>query len=254
MQRSIKEGQRYGRLVVQCFSRKEKRNTYVSCKWLCLCDCGKEREIEGKSLLAGLTQSCGCLHKEAIANVNKGKQICPNLIGMRFGRLLVTARENNDRKRKSRWRCLCTCGKETITTGQSLISGRSTSCGCYHKEKVTTHGLSKTPSYRSVAQICRREMESLLDSEWTVAHEECLRSFFSFCVICGSDKDLTTDHVHPLSKGYGLKPGNVIRLCKRCNCIKWAKNLDSLPVEWEDTIKVKAHEFLLYWNNLNEIA
>lgn len=36
-------------------------------KWLCKCDCGTVREVKGRSLREGKSQSCGCLHGEIIS-------------------------------------------------------------------------------------------------------------------------------------------------------------------------------------------
>src|SRR5262245_38243903 len=54
-------GQRFGRLLV--VGRQSK-------KWECRCDCGQTKFIEGYSLRAGLTKSCGCLHNELLAARN----------------------------------------------------------------------------------------------------------------------------------------------------------------------------------------
>lgn len=55
-------GKRFGRLVVL---KKSKIGTkYSAAKWLCRCDCGKEKEIFGGSLRKGLTTSCGCFRSE----------------------------------------------------------------------------------------------------------------------------------------------------------------------------------------------
>lgn len=51
---------RYGRLTVV------KPSLVDPEKWVCQCDCGKAKEINGCSLRRGLTQSCGCLHVEAM--------------------------------------------------------------------------------------------------------------------------------------------------------------------------------------------
>lgn len=34
--------------------------------WVCVCDCGTEKEVAGTSLTRGVTRSCGCLHKELL--------------------------------------------------------------------------------------------------------------------------------------------------------------------------------------------
>jgi hypothetical protein len=40
------------------------------------------------------------------------------------------------------------------------------------------------------------------------------------CVYCGSDKDLTIDHVIPVIQRGSDAESNLVTACKRCNCIK----------------------------------
>ena len=56
-----------------------------------------------------------------------------NLMGQRFGRLVVIKRVEN-RGRKVCWCCLCDCGKETVVTSTNLITGHSKSCGCMRSD------------------------------------------------------------------------------------------------------------------------
>ena len=39
--------------------------------WLCMCDCGNLAQVEGNSLLAGSTKSCGCLRSDQMARFLK---------------------------------------------------------------------------------------------------------------------------------------------------------------------------------------
>ena len=48
--------------------------------WLCKCECGKEITVRASDLIAGKIVSCGCL---------KTKLMSKNLVGERFGRLVV---------------------------------------------------------------------------------------------------------------------------------------------------------------------
>lgn len=74
------------------------------------------------------------------------------LLGQRFGRLLVVERVDNDRFGKARWRCRCDCGRETTTRANTLRKGETQSCGCLHAETVKTarltHGAARSPLYR----------------------------------------------------------------------------------------------------------
>ncbi|MES2942938.1 MAG: helix-turn-helix domain-containing protein [Pseudomonadota bacterium] len=53
-------GKKFGRLVVLSKIDQPTKNS----KWLCLCDCGKERGVFLKALRAGATVSCGCFRVE----------------------------------------------------------------------------------------------------------------------------------------------------------------------------------------------
>ena len=64
------------------------------------------------------------------------------LIGQRFNRLTVVDRAENDRFGKSRWRCRCDCGGETITRANTLLKGETQSCGCLHAETVKVNNLT----------------------------------------------------------------------------------------------------------------
>lgn len=55
-------GHRFGRLVVVNRTPATGRGAY----WLCACDCGKTAEVFGHHLRKGLTQSCGCYHRERL--------------------------------------------------------------------------------------------------------------------------------------------------------------------------------------------
>ena len=59
---------------------------------------------------------------------------------------------------KTTWNCLCSCGVQVNRAGHDMKSGRTQSCGCLHKEKVSRHGLCGTPEYsswNSMGQRCR---------------------------------------------------------------------------------------------------
>lgn len=61
--------QKFNRLTV--LKRGMNLGTKQSVSWVCLCDCGVIKEIEGQSLKRGKTRSCGCYKKEQ-GSWNKG--------------------------------------------------------------------------------------------------------------------------------------------------------------------------------------
>lgn len=54
---------------------------------------------------------------------------CTDLTGMRFGKLVVLERVENQGK-YSAWLCQCDCGEKKVVRGGNLKSGQVKSCGC----------------------------------------------------------------------------------------------------------------------------
>lgn len=65
-------GKKFGRLTVVSLKQKASRidGKQKPTKWLCLCDCGKEKAVNPSNLKSGFTQSCGCLQKERASNAS----------------------------------------------------------------------------------------------------------------------------------------------------------------------------------------
>ena len=57
-------GERYGRLTAKKLIGGRRS------VWVCECDCGNEAEVQLSALRTGNTKSCGCIHKEQLANRN----------------------------------------------------------------------------------------------------------------------------------------------------------------------------------------
>lgn len=55
-------GRRFGRFVVL---GRHSQDRWGYWRWLCRCDCGREKDVAGAELKKGSTKSCGCLRKEA---------------------------------------------------------------------------------------------------------------------------------------------------------------------------------------------
>lgn len=57
-------GRRFGRLTV---IERTDTNKHKKVLWLCVCDCGREKEVIAQCLTSGRTRSCGCLQRESDA-------------------------------------------------------------------------------------------------------------------------------------------------------------------------------------------
>lgn len=119
-------GMRFGRLTVlrEAESRICGQQKYRY--WECQCDCGNIIEVRGTSLTSKTrpTRSCGCL------TVDKTKERNINLIGQRFGKLVVIQKIDAPKKTKEqhKWLCQCDCGETVICTTSSLTRGERTMC------------------------------------------------------------------------------------------------------------------------------
>src|SRR5215217_4173529 len=87
----------------------------------------------------------------AMANPHPNSTAFPIKAGDRFGRLTAIERAPSNRWRQQRWVFRCDCGNEAITTVSYVRNGRTTSCGCFGRQRLPehnlTHGLSKTSLY-----------------------------------------------------------------------------------------------------------
>lgn len=78
----------------------------------------------------------------------------PPPLDAKFGRLTVTGEVHvTSSKGVGRWdwTCICDCGKALSVRKRAVQTGHTTSCGCFHSERVAgnnyRHGLSRTAIY-----------------------------------------------------------------------------------------------------------
>jgi len=75
----------------------------------------------------------------------------------RFGRLVVIRQVDKGNCNRTRWLCICDCGKEVVIIGHSLKSGHTKSCGCLRKEitreRFTKHGYDRLNRRTRIYQI-----------------------------------------------------------------------------------------------------
>lgn len=188
-------GKRFGKLTVigRCGSTDTKHKVAL---WLCKCDCGNVVKRTGSHLQANNNNTCGNCPKEEI-----------NLIGKKFGRWTVI-RKATPVKYKEKYFCRCECGNEKEVYAYDLINGRSTSCGCYHKEilsqQSTTHGKTNDRVYNiyhNIVQRCENENNTRYKNyggrgikicdEWKNSFE----NFYNWAMANGYRDDLTIDRI-----------------------------------------------------------
>jgi len=66
-----------------------------------------------------------------------------NLTGEKINRLLIKKNSHKDKRGKYIWECLCDCGNICYVETGKLISGNTSSCGCYRKEILKGNNFNK---------------------------------------------------------------------------------------------------------------
>lgn len=88
-----KTGQRFGRLKVIKLDRLERKSNGTYTYWLCVCDCGNTKSVDGSGLKTGKTRSCGCLNKET--NSKRFWKGCGELSGKYMAQIRCRAKRYN---------------------------------------------------------------------------------------------------------------------------------------------------------------
>lgn len=129
-----------------------------------------------------------------------------HLESKRFGRLIAIRNEGSRNGRRT-WLCKCDCGNELLVQSDSLVSGNTTSCGCYQQERRvsanTKHGCSKTRIYRIwKGMLARCRNKGSTDYKWygargiTVSPEwNQFEDFRDWAISSGYSDKLTIDRI-----------------------------------------------------------
>ena len=119
-------GQRFGRLVAVEYKYTNERRQPV---WLFHCDCGNDKIMSASNVRWGGVKSCGCLHKEHTASINR-----TDITGKRYDRLVaVRPTEKRDAAGSVVWECKCDCGNTAYYSVNALNGGHIRSCGCVYR-------------------------------------------------------------------------------------------------------------------------
>lgn len=233
-------GRHFGKLAVL----KKAANKHGRVRWLCLCECGREKEMPANSLISGNAQSCGCVNRERIRNLHSN-----DLEGRKLGKLLVLSRHSpmNGQKRVY-WNCLCDCGKETKVWSSHLIQGKTKSCGCLRLEKMPAgwSGLTRLwCSYKAAANNRGLCFELTRDDMHDITQQDC--------IYCGR-KPLSISHakgksdngrymyngIDRVDNDIGYVRENCVACCGRCNVAKASMSLEEFK-NWISLVYSKIH-------------
>jgi hypothetical protein len=134
-----------------------------------------------------------------------------DLVGERYGRLVLLKRYPNYRKRNSYYLCVCDCGFNHFASMDNIRSGAVASCGCLRKERMTTHGssdYSKNKLYtvwQNMKSRCRgyreRDFRRYTNRRIDLCKEWETFSNFRDWAVVGYREDLRIDRINN-DKGY----------------------------------------------------
>jgi len=188
-------GQQFGRLTVM----REYGNDGTKHKrvlWMCKCVCGNESVVLSSKLTFGHTKSRGCYRYD------KMRESCKiNILGMRFGKLLVIKEYPSYVCGRVAWVCKCDCGNTTTVIGKNLRNGNTASCGCYGKQRrIEANSGENNWNWRGgITDLNQKIRDFVKKSGWGI--DIFRRDGFS-CLLCKhtSGGSLNAHHIIPLNE------------------------------------------------------
>jgi hypothetical protein len=195
------------------------------------CDCGTVRVVRETALRNGKSQSCGQC-------IPRGRLAAP--VKKYYDRLRTMERVTNDKQGRAQYRCICSCGRETIVRGAVLRQGLTKSCGVCIRRK---HGgaargrtLREYQSYGAAKCRCTNKNSRAYKNYGAVGVKFSFTSFAHFIAVLG----LKPTPAHTL--GRYLDTGNY----EKGNCA-WQTRA-------EQRAEAKGKKAMLLWRTKNVAA
>ena len=193
---------RYGRLTLLSLIQGKGSKA----RGLFKCDCGKDYVARIDSVKGKRYPSCGCWGKEIRKEKCIKRSKVSDLVGMKFGRLLVTATDNDAERKRSLVRavCLCDCGAQAIIRASHLKNGKAKSCGCAQIEWANSDAnksLRTKHAHTTIGKIQNRYTSIYI--AWIKVRRSCNRDRgFSYHKVC-HDYDKRWDDFKEFFKDFG---------------------------------------------------
>jgi hypothetical protein len=165
------------------------------------CFCGRKFNVRPDKIWSKHTKSCGCSFKK-------------DLVGERFGKLVVIKLEEKSKKRRGRWwMCKCDCGNMHEVQTNPLTRGAVMSCGCTWRRKG-----SESPCWKGHEQISGRfwailkcsaysrnlSFDLTIEDVWNLfeaQERKCMLTGMDICLSEDNENTASLDRIDS-SKGY----------------------------------------------------
>jgi hypothetical protein len=159
------------------------------------------------------------------------KNLGADLVGRRFGKLLVIELLSERKNSQKYWKCLCDCGKEKNMRSGSLLAANVKSCGCNQKESISTSYKNISGSWfsgiRNNAKNRKIDFDltiEYLDNLLKKQNFQCKLSGLPLILIMGTRQSQTTASLDRIDSNKGYVEGNVQFVHKHINYMKWSHN------------------------------
>lgn len=193
----------------------------IQTKWLCQCDCGVIKSVQGEHLRNGVTTNCGCQNG-----------VPENLVGRKFAKLLVLDEYRKIPRNKKNtfstyWLCLCDCGKSKFINAFSLKRGNALSCGSCKTPDITEWSGPRGcfrghySAYKGRAKDNKWEFDLTLEDFRKIVTKPCHYCNIEYSLVKkDKNKLIKCCGIDRLDNSIGYIKDNVVPACHTCNRMK----------------------------------
>jgi hypothetical protein len=164
------------------------------------------------------------------------KVLVHDLQDMRFGKLTVISRAGTTEAGKTKWRCKCDCGQETVAQTAHLVDGRRVSCGCLKMDRTWLRKPAKLQVSKNLLRNYKKGAASR-GYDFLLSIEEFNALIFGPCFYCGNNGygHQTISHrcnnetietviahngIDRMNNNLGYISANCVSCCEICNRAK----------------------------------
>lgn len=160
--------------------------------WDCKCLlCGTIKKFTTSALLQGRNKACGC------------QRLKYDVLGKRFGRLVVLKEVTSDRREGREFLCRCDCGNLCVRSTASLVMKRKNemSCGCSLRKYNSPEEENLGARYKAMVSRCYNQNDAAYPNyggrgiyicdEWL----EDEFAFINWALTHGYSRDLSIDRI-----------------------------------------------------------
>jgi hypothetical protein len=173
-------------------------------------------------------------------------QIRKDLTGQKFNKLTVIEVTPRAIGERTKYKCLCDCGKESIVDGSKLQNNHTKSCGCQRNDvDYGSHARKESGiASRNALLGNYRSNAKYKNIAFFLSDEDMIKLFESDCYYCGREPYMVTKKQRTNGgyiytgidrknndKSIGYQLDNVVPCCTKCNYIKNKLNHDEF-INW----------------------